>query len=83
VVQLLLATGKVQLNARDKSGMTPLMWAAKLQRTPVVKLLLSTGQVHVDFDLRELRKGTSIFGSREEPDLSLLELLNAYKRDNP
>ncbi|KAG2413225.1 hypothetical protein HFD88_002414 [Aspergillus terreus] len=82
VVQLLLATGKVQLNARDKSGMTPLMWAAKCRRIPVVKLFLSTGQVQVDFDLRELRKGASLFGLREESDLPLLELLNAYKRDN-
>ncbi|EAU37832.1 predicted protein [Aspergillus terreus NIH2624] len=82
VVQLLLATGKVQLNARDRSGMTPLMWAAKCRRIPVVKLLLSTGQVQVDFDLRELRKGASLFGLREESDLPLLELLNAYKRDN-
>ncbi|KAG2001058.1 hypothetical protein GB937_010542 [Aspergillus fischeri] len=83
VVKLLLATGRVQLNARDSKGMTPFMWAAKFQRTPVVESLLSTGQVQVDFDLRELSKGTSLIKSREPRlDQSLVEVLDAYKRDN-
>ncbi|PKX97808.1 ankyrin repeat domain-containing protein [Aspergillus novofumigatus IBT 16806] len=79
VVKLLLATGRVQFDARDHQGMTPLMWAAKFQRTPVVELLLSTGQLQVDFDLSELRKGPRLFGP-PKLDQSLVKLLDAYKK---
>jgi ankyrin repeat protein len=49
VVKLLLATGKVDVDSKDKDSQTPLWWAAKEGHEAVVKLLLATGKVDVDF----------------------------------
>jgi ankyrin repeat protein len=48
VVKLLLATGKVQVDFKDKYGRTPLSWATQNGHEAVVKLLLATGKVEVD-----------------------------------
>ncbi|KAF4331614.1 nucleoside phosphorylase domain protein, partial [Fusarium beomiforme] len=48
VVKLLLDTGKVDVDAKDQSGRTPLSWAAGRGRVDIVKLLLDTGQVNID-----------------------------------
>ncbi len=49
VVKQLLATGKVDTNARDDVyGWTPLLWAAEEGHEAVVKLLLATGKVDID-----------------------------------
>ncbi|KAF2175472.1 hypothetical protein K469DRAFT_533281, partial [Zopfia rhizophila CBS 207.26] len=49
VVKLLLETGKVEVDSKDrKSGQTPLSWAAEGGHEAVVKLLLETGKVEVD-----------------------------------
>ncbi len=42
VVKLLLETGKVDIDAKDKSGRTPLSWAAEKGHVAVVKLLSPT-----------------------------------------
>ncbi|KAI9765884.1 MAG: hypothetical protein M1839_005287 [Geoglossum umbratile] len=49
-VRVLLATGKVDIEARyGRHGWTPLSWAANNGHEVVVKLLLDTGKVEVDF----------------------------------
>jgi len=48
VVELLLATGKVDIDSKDISGQTPLSSAAENGHAAVVELLLSTGKVDVD-----------------------------------
>ncbi|CAG1994051.1 unnamed protein product [Fusarium graminearum] len=45
---LLLDTGKVDVDARDESGGTPLLWAAENGHEAVVEMLLNTGKVDVD-----------------------------------
>jgi ankyrin repeat protein len=47
VLELLLSTGKVDVNAKDEYGFIPLMWAAQNGHTEIVKLLLSTRNVDV------------------------------------
>jgi hypothetical protein len=48
VVKLLLETGKVEVESKDLSGMTPLSIAAKSGHNAVVALLLETKKVNVD-----------------------------------
>lgn len=48
MVKLLLATGKVDVDSKDRRGQTPLFYAAKNGHETVVKLLLATGKVKVD-----------------------------------
>ncbi|KAH7175991.1 hypothetical protein EDB81DRAFT_674526, partial [Dactylonectria macrodidyma] len=49
IIKLLLDTGKVDVNARDKyDGGTPLWRAAERGHETIVKLLLDTGKVDVD-----------------------------------
>ncbi|KAF2737240.1 hypothetical protein EJ04DRAFT_123709, partial [Polyplosphaeria fusca] len=48
IVELLLSTGKVDIDAKHNFGQTPLSWAAANGHEAVVKLLLSTGRVDVD-----------------------------------
>jgi len=48
VVKLLLATGRVDIESKDKCSRTPLLWATLYRNAKVVKLLLATGQVDVN-----------------------------------
>ncbi|GAA88079.1 hypothetical protein AKAW_06193 [Aspergillus luchuensis IFO 4308] len=49
VVKLLLATGKVDVDARDSNyGRTPLSWAAGAGHAEIVQLLLATNQVDIN-----------------------------------
>ncbi|KAF2688457.1 hypothetical protein K458DRAFT_428036 [Lentithecium fluviatile CBS 122367] len=48
IVKLLLGTGKVDVDAKDKDGQTPLWRAAGNGHEAIVKLLLDTGKVDVD-----------------------------------
>ena len=48
VVRLLLATGKAEVDSKDKYGRTPLSWAAENGHLEVVRLLLATGKAKVD-----------------------------------
>jgi hypothetical protein len=51
VVKLLLETGKVDVDSKDKYGRTPLSWAAENGHEAVVKLLCYTGmQVYKSVD---------------------------------
>jgi ankyrin repeat domain-containing protein 50 len=42
VVKLLLATGKADVDSKDRDGQTPLSWAAQKGHEAVVKLLQSS-----------------------------------------
>lgn len=48
VVELLLESGKVDLNLKDGFGRSPLLWAAEKGHKAVIKLLLETGKVNLD-----------------------------------
>jgi hypothetical protein len=48
VVKLLLDTGQVEADSKDRSGRTPLWYAAEQGHEAVVKLLLETGKVEAD-----------------------------------
>ncbi|OCL09099.1 ankyrin, partial [Glonium stellatum] len=49
MVKLLLTTGRVDVDSKDKDyGRTPLSWAAENGHEAVVKLLLATGRVDVE-----------------------------------
>lgn len=47
VVKMLLNTGNVDINARDKNSRLPLLWAAEKGCKVVVKMLLDTGKVDI------------------------------------
>jgi ankyrin repeat protein len=48
MVKMLLDTGQVDLDAKDKNGQTPLSLAARNGHEAVVKMLVDTGKVDVD-----------------------------------
>ena len=48
MVQALLETSKVDLNAKDRAGRTPLSWASAGGHERVVQTLLATGKVDPD-----------------------------------
>jgi ankyrin repeat protein len=48
VVQLLIATGEVDIDSNDKDNRTPLWWAAERGYETIVKLLIVTGRVGID-----------------------------------
>ncbi|KAJ5493902.1 hypothetical protein N7463_009989 [Penicillium fimorum] len=48
VVKILLATGQVDPDSKDKGGRSPLWWATQNGDEAIVKTLLATGQVDLD-----------------------------------
>lgn len=48
IVQLLLSTDRVDPDAKDKNGRSPLSWAAQIGHGKIVQLLLDTDQVDPD-----------------------------------
>lgn len=66
VVQLLLETGKVDVNNKDGIGRTLLCWAAMNGHDAVVKMLLETGKVDVD------SAGSGIYSGDVDNDRILL-----------
>src|SRR4051794_41944959 len=49
IIKILLDTGKVDVDSKDKDGRTPLSWAAEKGHEAEVKMLLDTGKVDVDW----------------------------------
>jgi ankyrin repeat protein len=73
VVELLLETGKIEVNSVDQDIRTPLSYAAENGHKAVVKLLLETGEVDVDFEDDESRTPLSyIAGNGNEAMVKLL-----------
>ncbi|KAL8364524.1 hypothetical protein RB595_003687 [Gaeumannomyces hyphopodioides] len=76
VVKLLLAIGKVDVDAKDNDGRTSLSWAAENGHEAVVKLLLATGKV--DVDAKDKRWGqTPLSWAAEEGHEAVVKLLLA------
>lgn len=48
IVELLLDTGRVDVNKKDPEGNTPLSWAVKRGHEGIVRLLLDTGKVDIN-----------------------------------
>ncbi|KAL4897764.1 ankyrin repeat-containing domain protein [Aspergillus ambiguus] len=73
ILEVLLGTGKVNPNSRDRYGRTPLSYAAEFSKPAVAKLLLETGVVGID---QESDEGCSpFFYSVEAGNTATAELL--------
>lgn len=77
IVEVLLATGQINIESRDTEfSQTPLSWAARNGHEAVVKLLLATGQV--DIDLKDPRFGqTPLSWAAENGHEAIVKLLLA------
>jgi ankyrin repeat protein len=73
VVKLLLATGKAEVNLRDKFDQTPLLLGAASGHRAVVKLLLTTGKAKVN--LRDMFDRTPLLRAAENGHDAVVELL--------
>ncbi|OJJ65880.1 hypothetical protein ASPBRDRAFT_139251 [Aspergillus brasiliensis CBS 101740] len=86
VVKLLLATGKVDVDARDsRYGRTPLSWAAGAAHPEIVQLLLATNKVDVnsvDYDNRPPLTW-SLFNNSLERIKPIVKLLLATGQADP
>ncbi|EKG09441.1 hypothetical protein MPH_13518 [Macrophomina phaseolina MS6] len=76
IVELLLETGKVDVDSKGQSGRTPLWWAAKNGHEAVVKLLLETGKV--DVDSKDQRGRTLLWWAAENGHEAVVKLLQQY-----
>ncbi|KAL7794329.1 ankyrin repeat-containing domain protein [Trichoderma ceciliae] len=86
IVQKLIATGKVDINAKDGDhGKTPLIWAARKGHKAIVKLLLEAG---ADVNVKEQNLGETaltlaIQSGHEESVRALLDKgANVHNRDH-
>ncbi|KAL8366316.1 hypothetical protein RB595_004877 [Gaeumannomyces hyphopodioides] len=75
VVELLLATGKVDVDSKDEQGRTPLSWAAANGHEAVIKLLLATGRV--DVESKDERGRTPLLYAAENVHEAIVKLLLA------
>ena len=73
MVELLLATDKVELNSKDKRGHTPLCRAARNGHEAVVRLLLATGQV--DIDAKDNSGQTALLWAAQNGNEAVVKLL--------
>ncbi|CAG9939384.1 unnamed protein product [Clonostachys rosea f. rosea IK726] len=70
---LLLAAGKVDFDAEDTDGRTPLSWAAEKGHEAVANLLLDTGKV--DVDVRDNKGRTPLLWAVEDGREAVVKLL--------
>ncbi|KAK3181463.1 hypothetical protein K4F52_007173 [Lecanicillium sp. MT-2017a] len=75
VVRLLLDTGKVDINSRDKRGRSPLSWAAGSGDGVMVKLLVDTGRA--DVDTRDIDEKTPLLWAAIRGHEAVVKLLVA------
>lgn len=73
IVELLLETGRVDVEAKDFRGRTPLSWAAGNGQETVVQLLLQTGQV--ELEAKDYEGRTSLSWAAANGQLAIVELL--------
>ncbi|KAK2038173.1 ankyrin [Colletotrichum somersetense] len=83
---MLLDTGKVDVDSRDRNNRSPLSWAAENGHKSVVKMLLDTGKVEVES--RDTRGRTALFWAARKGRENTVSLLvndshiNINSRDN-
>lgn len=85
IVRLLLATGKVDVNARGRYRATPIMYAAAHGHIEVVQLLLATGRVNLEAWGRPSywgNDGTPLHHAFESRDTAILYLLLQWESSN-
>ncbi|KAH0556849.1 hypothetical protein GP486_005359, partial [Trichoglossum hirsutum] len=75
---VVLKTGQVEVNLKDKNGQTPLWWAAEKGHEVIVKLLLETGKV--DIDLKDKCGRTPLWRAVEEGHEAVVKLLLATEK---
>ncbi|PVI02625.1 hypothetical protein DM02DRAFT_701085 [Periconia macrospinosa] len=73
IVELLLSTGKVDIDAKDSYGQTPLSRAAVKRHRDIVELLLNTGKVNVNAKDRDGL--TLLWWAAENGHRDIVELL--------
>jgi ankyrin repeat protein len=76
VVQLLLATGKANVDSKDTGGRTPLLWAAYQGHEAVVQLLLETGKANVNS--KDKRGQTPLSWAAERKHEAVVQLLQSF-----
>ena len=82
LVQLLLATGKADVESKDKYGRTPLLWAAKKGHEAVVRLLLMTGMADVESKDNEYGR-TPLSWDAENGHEAVVHLLESHSAQSP
>lgn len=80
-VQILLETGKVNLEAKDGEGRTALIRSARAGRLGIVKQLLETGKI--DPDSRENNGRTALFHAAREGEDDVIKVLLSNKGVDP
>ena len=77
-MRLLLETGKVDIDSKDKYSVTPLSYAASSGHEAVVRLLLETGTVNPD--LKDNHGKTPLSYAMQEEHEPIVTLLESYTR---
>ena len=72
-IKLLLGVGKIDVDAKDNHGFTPLMLAAYNGHTDTVELLLDTGEA--DVDARNNHQSTPLLLAAEDGHEGITEIL--------
>jgi ankyrin repeat protein len=73
IVQLLLTTGKADVNAKDNNGQTSLLYAARKGYEGVVQLLLTTGKA--DVNIKDIGGQTPLWYAARNGYEGIVELL--------
>ena len=81
MVKLLLATGKADVDLKDKYGQTPLSRAAKYGQETVVKLLLATGKA--DVDSKNSENQTPLSQAAKYRHETVVKLLESFSISSP
>ncbi|PVH90597.1 ankyrin, partial [Periconia macrospinosa] len=79
VAQLLLDTGKVDIDSNDLDGRMPLSWAAENGHVEVVHLLLDTDEVDINSD--DLDGRTPLLWVVKNRHFEVVRLLNIDSED--
>ncbi|CZR65994.1 uncharacterized protein PAC_15894 [Phialocephala subalpina] len=79
LLKLLLETGKVEVDAKDSNGRTPLLEAAHGGHEAIFKLLLETGKVEVD--AKDSNGRTALQAAAEGGHLAVVERLLQERAD--
>ncbi|KAI9803499.1 MAG: hypothetical protein M1825_001842 [Sarcosagium campestre] len=80
VVELLMATGRVDLDSKDNNNRTPLSYATEGGHQTVVELLMATGRVNLDS--KDNNNRTPLSYATEGGHQTVVELLMATGRVN-